>query len=363
MNLSPRTHGTKNDRRALLPLLLLGAFGFAAPAWAQAAPANPQPPAAPPAGVMARPADRPQLWMGPPARDNGRGFRELFDKPEAWRETRAVVDVLMYADHNLKRYFSDDELRPWLAQLRQWNIKFAMEVGAIKPWGITGEKCFAAERPNWERIERLGGKIYAIAMDEPLCCTRHVLHKSDDYAVQETANYIALVRKRFPDVLIGDIETYPAVIPLADHFQWIESLQKRLAETKVRGLDFYRLDVDWVHFIVHDRGSWVEVKKLEEYCRQRKLPFSLVYWAADYGALRRVGLADDTTWYVSLMQHGYDYALVHGSPDQYVVQSWVNAPSRVTPETDQWTFTRSVLDFSRKFVQRKPPAAAGNPAR
>ena len=178
--------------------------------------------------------------------------------------------------------------------------------------------------------------------------------------MQETAAFIALVRQHFPNVLIGDIEAYPA-IPLADHFQWIEALQKRLAESKVRGLDFYRLDVDWVHFIVHDRGSWPEVKKLEVFCRQHKLPFSLIYWAADYGALHRMGLADDSTWYVSLMQHGYDYALVRGAPDQYVVQSWVGAPSRGVPESDPFTFTRSVLDFHRKFIS-PPPAAAASPA-
>ena len=52
------------------------------------------------------------------------------------------------------------------------------------------------------------------------------------------------------------------------------------------------------------------------------------------------------------MQQGYDYALVQGSPDQYVIESWLDAPSRCTPETGQFTFTRSVLDFSRRFAGR-----------
>ena len=65
-----------------------------------------------------------------------------------------------------------------------WGIKFALEVGALKPWGTTGEKTFTIERPMWDRIERLGGSIYAIAMDEPLCCARKEIHKPDDYAVR-----------------------------------------------------------------------------------------------------------------------------------------------------------------------------------
>ena len=239
--------------------------------------------------------------------------------------------------------------------MEQWGIKFALEVGAIKPWATTGEKIFNIERPMWDRVERLGGHIYAIAMDEPLCCTRKEINKPDAYAVQETANYIALVRKHYPQVLIGDIEPYP-FLPLPDLFQWIEALEKRLAEMHVAGLDFFRLDVDWLCFTVRNQGSWRDVKKLEQYCRKRKIAFSLVYWASGYPAMARRGLADDSTWYVSTMQQGYDYAAVDGAPDQYVIESWVAAPARCLPETGEFTFTRSVLDFSRKFAKRGPPA-------
>jgi hypothetical protein len=54
------------------------------------------------------------------------------------------------------------------------------------------------------------------------------------------------------------------------------------------------------------------------------------------------------------MRQGYDYALVGGAPDHYVVQSWIEAPSKCVPETEPWSFTRSVLDFSKKFVKRNP---------
>jgi hypothetical protein len=51
------------------------------------------------------------------------------------------------------------------------------------------------------------------------------------------------------------------------------------------------------------------------------------------------------------MQMGYDYTAVHGTPDEYVIESWVDGPSHSVPETDQWTFTRSALDFCNKFVK------------
>ena len=292
-----------------------------------------------------------KVWMCPPAREGGRCFRELFEHPDQWKETRAAIDVLGYADHNLNRQFTDDQLRAWLPRLREWGLKLELEVGAVKPWGKTGRKTFEVQRPTWDRVQRLGGSIYSVAMDEPLSAVRQEIHQPDDYAVEETANFIALVREHYPQVLLGDIEPYPS-LPAADLVRWIESLEKRLAASHVRGLDFFRLDVNWAVFIVAKGGSWPEVKKLERDCRRRGLPFSLIYWPADYPAMKRRGLADDATWYVSTLQQGYDYAMVGGATDQYVIESWVDGPSHAVPETDQFSFTRSVLDFSRKFVKR-----------
>ena len=118
-------------------------------------------------------------------------------------------------------------------------------------------------------------------------------------------------------------------------------------------MDFFRLDVDWICYTARNQGSWLDVRKLEHYCRQRKLPFSLIYWASGYPALERLGLADDSTWYVGIMQQGYDYAYLRGQPEQYVIQSWVGAPVRCVPESEPFTFTGSVLDFSHRFVKKK----------
>ena len=286
--------------------------------------------------------------MCPPSYDGGKCFRELFEKPDEWRQTRQNIDVLGYADLNFNKHFSDEQLQAWLPKLDAWGIKLGLEVGAIKGWGPTGEKAFQAEQPIWQRIERLGGKIHAIAMDEPLCCCRKEIHQPDDYAVRETANYIALVRKHYPQMLIGEIEPYP-FIPLAEHLVWIEALEKRLAELQVRGLDFYRLDVNWVEFNAQDRGSWREVRKLEQYCRRRKpcrSKLDLLGFRLSGGSRRR-GLADDAASYISIMQQGYDYALVDGSPDQMVVQSWIDAPSRSLPETAECTASPARCWISR----------------
>lgn len=291
-----------------------------------------------------------ELWMAPPAAPDGRCWRELFAHPEQWKATRGRLTGLLYADHMLNRQFTDAELKVQFAAINRWGLKLQLEVGAIKEWGKTGAEAFEKQRPAWERFRNLGGRIHAIGLDEPLVCCREYLKLPDEYAVRETAEFIALVRKHYPEMLVGDIETYPSM-SVADHRWWLDALGKRLATMGVRGLDFYRIDVDWVHFVVGGKGSWPEFRQVEGLCRQSGASFSLILWAANYPALQQRGLADDSTWYTGVMRMADDYAMVGGMPDQYVVESWVGAPSRAVPETGGFTFTQSVLDVARKHLK------------
>jgi len=298
---------------------------------------------------------KPDVWMMPPSDPDGHCLRELFLHPEQWEETRSLINVLGYAIQKLDKQYTDDELRQWLPMVGKWGLQLGLEAGAVKPWGPTGAKTFAAQRPMWERFQALGGKVAALAMDEPLCCVRKDLKKPDEYAVEETAQFIALVRQAWPETRIGDVEPYP-FFQRDELTAWIDALQAKLKQMNVRGLDFFRLDVDWNHFTIGNsiyQGNWPDVRKLEQACRQRKLPFSLIYWAADYNRLDRLHLADDATWYVSIMRQGNDYAFVDGAPDEYVIESWVGAPLSVAPETSEWTFTRSVRDFCKRFVKAR----------
>ena len=71
---------------------------------------------------------------------------------------------------------------------------------------------FNIQKQNWNHLQSLGANFYAIAMDEPFLCCRQHIHKPDDYAVRETADFIARVREHFPRMLVGDIETYATAL-------------------------------------------------------------------------------------------------------------------------------------------------------
>jgi len=312
-----------------------------------------------PAQSHGAPAALPVFVIGPPNRAGLPGFGDVCAHPDEWKATRAVTNEILCSDHRFAMY-SDGDLKKWFAMLQANNIKLELEVGAIKPWGVTGEGTFKGERKMWDRIQSLGGHIASIAMDEPLCCVRRNLKKTDQYAIDETANFIAQVQQNYPDIKIVEVEPYPGAVSLADHKKWIDALQKKLAERKLNPLAAYRVDVDWIRFsALKNNGSWLEVKQLEDYCHSVKLPFSLIYWSSGYGYWQKHGMADDSTWYNGVMAQGYSFASTGAKPDQYVIESWVGAPAVMAPETGDFTFTRSALDFYRKFVGKvvRPPGS------
>ena len=291
----------------------------------------------------------PRFVLGLPGLENGRAIRELAAQPEAWAECRKQCDLLLYADHVLNRQFPDDaELVALLGRFREMKLPLQLEVGAVKPWGPTGEKTFQVQKPLWDRFLRCGAMIHGIAMDEPLNCCRNHLKKDAEYAAGQTADFIARVRRDFPEWSVGDIEGFPS-LQADEVIAWIDLLEAKLRARNVRGLDFFRLDCDWMHFVRNTgRGSWQDFLRIERHCRQRKIAFSVVYWPANYPALGRQGLADDRAWFVGTVGMVHDHLLSGGRPDQVVVQSWVDGPKTFLPETEPFSMTataRTVQDI------------------
>ena len=187
-------------------------------------------------------------------------------------------------------------------------------------------------------------------MDGPLAETVNGFHFDTKYAIDETAKFIALVRKNYPNVKIGDIEPFPG-LALPVHQAWLDSLQAKLKEIGVPGLDFYRLDTNWVNFAIQGIGSWQQVKSIEQLCHDRKIPFSLTYWASDYPVQEKLGRVTEDIWHDSIMSQGRAFAAVGGTPDQFVIESWIGLPGAALPETNSVTFMGSVPGFRPPICQ------------
>lgn len=288
-----------------------------------------------------------ELYIDPP--DN-QEMSAMFHSPQEWAEARQYVSGIIRADHTLKSV-GDAELRYWFHQMNAWHLALQFEVGAIKEWATRGDEAFKIDASYWKRAQHLGASIGSIAMDGPLAFTLNKLHLPMESAVDETVKFVALVRRSFPGVQVGDIEPFPS-LPVSAHEAWIDALDRRLVTMGLPQLDFYRVDANWIAFTVARKGNWSEVKAIEDICNGRRLPFSLIYWASDYPLRRSQEAVKPGAWYESILAQGHAYAAVGGAPAQYVIESWIGIPTEALPDTQETTFTGSVLSFARNIMKR-----------
>jgi len=292
--------------------------------------------------------------------DDYRSVREMFGNPDQWKQTGEYADGISFYCGYINKRYSDDELKNIFDIMRSKNLTLELEVCTVKEFEPVGSKLFRTNKRMFDRFIACGGTIHAISMDEPLVGAVKI-GKDMAYAVKETADFVELMRKEYPDVLVGDIEAYPH-FDADELIEWINLLQTELKKRNVRGLDFFRIDVDWTHFASGKsatnprigKGNWREVVRIENHCKRIKLPFSMIFWAANHGTIKKLGLVDEKTWYIGVMRMGDDYFMHGGKPDQLVVQSWLQIPKEIIPETKPYTFTNSVVDFYEKFVKEKP---------
>ncbi|MBV8140207.1 MAG: hypothetical protein JO121_31905, partial [Deltaproteobacteria bacterium] len=242
----------------------------------------------------------------------------MFSHEEQWREARSFIGGVLFFHSNLP-HISDEQMLDWMRKLRAWNLLIELEVGAIKEWSTDGEKSVRLQKGAWDRLTKLGGEIGSFAMDSPRDKAVVDMHLGEDFAVEQTVRFIGAVRRAYPNALVGDIEQYPMAKP-EEHIRWIDRLEEGLRKSGLRGLDFYRLDVDWAEFKEPKDRWWRDVKRIEDHCHERHIGFSLIYWASHFN--KHV----DKSWYDGIMYEGKAYRDVGGVPDQYVIESWLAFP-------------------------------------
>jgi len=288
-----------------------------------------------PADVYAAPPYRGTTLLGAPSDAQ---LSELVSHTDQWAPLRARVGGIIHSDHGFNEV-SDETLRTLFAVMASQKISLELEVGAVKKWSPDGARTFEIERVVWDRVIHLGAHVVSLAMDEPLVSAISDLHRSPEYAAQEVARFVSLVRRNYPDLLIGDIEAYPFT-SVAAHARWIDQVNEKLRQLGVPPLDFYRIDPDFAAF--PSKGNWTEVADIVGACRRRHLPSSVILWAAT-AAGHSQDPASDRAWFDGLLNEANQLRVTRIRPDQVVVESWIRLPSRALPESDPLTFTGSAM--------------------
>ncbi len=300
--------------------------------------------------------------MGPPPgrrdtphdeRCTGYPFHALLQNTDQWECVRSTVDYFEYPDWilNQQQFFSDEELVLYFSIINTWPSKFSLGSSCLK--GDYNCQRLSAEEsfwtyvfPMWIRFEGLGAQIDELTIDESFCATRKPTWlgpPGDDYAVQETAEWIYLVRTEFdPDIEICSIEPYP-FFDIDELIWWIDELNAACDVLGVDGIQAFSLDVNWNIGV-----SWSDVAAFEDSCQARHIRFEMIYWAAQHWQ----ETDEDVDFFNDIHQQGRMYQAAGGTPDVYSIQNWNYIPRQMVPEEEPWSFTYSLQSFVNTFVPK-----------
>jgi hypothetical protein len=299
-----------------------------------------------------------QFWLspGPGTMD----FIRLFEHPEEWTLAREVTTVFKFYQqhtqtpaHPIVGPNTYDALVHAQAfrRLTQWRKMIAVEVGAVKDYYCTADasgmrNAIAGSVAAVEAIERAGGRVAYLAMDEPFVsgrarvCGGPALEPTAD----RVATYVAGVRAAHPTVQLGLIEAYP--------FSSAAAIEAMLTLLDARGAKpaFLHMDVDW-----HLSGREAfrrDMKRLQTYSDARQIPFGIIItgYNGDSNAL----YADDAGGITELTAE--TFGTWAAMPDHIIVQSWAESRTgrRITPtnlpETQPYSHTHMLFGVFRRLL-------------
>jgi hypothetical protein len=271
------------------------------------------------------------VWLCP-SRTAGNDFYNLFTNSYSsqWSTARSRVNVFKFYIGTIQGT-SDAQLQAMFAYLRSNNIAMGLEWPPLSDPNVTNLEGFqpAGLATNiCARIQRLGGQIDYVGMDEPLYYG-HYYAGGPQYSVHQVARNAAVslkqIQQTFPNVIIGDIEPIDAM-PIADWQAatglWLSSYNTAMGQP----LAFFHVDCMW-------GNVWPT---------NIPLLFNLLApWPTKLGVIfNTLTATSDATWMESAEVHIQSYndsGIVQ--PNHILFQNWLTYPTTILPETNASSYT------------------------
>jgi hypothetical protein len=264
---------------------------------------------------------QPIVWYAP--NNDTPDFLDLFRVPEAWPNTRSLINILKFGPRQLSsgrssRPNSLAELMDADAfrKLKTWGISVAVEAPSVKEWDCTSERAARITLEYIENVHSAGNDVRYVAMDEPLVSGLRSCKLSIDETAERTASYLSDVAMKSAaiskGIVFGDIEPYPS-FTVDQLKRWFQVLRARGAT-----IGFFHLDVDLNDVARRPSVDLIsDLRDLKAFFAKEKIPLGIIVWSG------RDPENSDESYY----NHVIDYVKVVrkaiGTPEQLVFQSWV----------------------------------------
>jgi len=326
-------------------------------------------PAAPAATPKAARQDQSEFWSHPMAASaympqSGVDFKDIFNHPELWAAARKFPRVFFFYEFNIMsnsaaQALNKDELRKAISFLNGQGIQIGTEDGAVKDWGGDGTLEADYTIRNIALVRRLGGEIRYIKMDEPLECGMNRMGMSLNQALQGVITYVNRVKAHEDDVIIGDIEPYPA-LRLGTLLSWIAAF----GDETGADFPFFLLDIDFAAVRRWDMEDiWQdEVVEIRKACQERGIRFGVIFWSSNY-IKTETELSSDYDFYSGATAFADRYVSALGVPEIFLVQSWRPFPRYNLPDDAGFSFLQLVRELGGLYFASpaQPPFLVPGP--
>ncbi|HEX7171255.1 MAG TPA: hypothetical protein VF365_01465 [Candidatus Limnocylindria bacterium] len=321
----------------------------------QASPTPPPTPEPTPEPVVKDLSARPQIWFSPldPSPpdasrpfNGGPDFMALFEEDAPWEHAADAMHVFKLYGGWVAGAATDDELRRVVGDLNRRSIAIGFEASPLR----YGSDCAAwldEGRRITRRLQEAGAVVRYVAFDHPydtgvLGPAPDGCGLSPEQAAQGVAEYAAAIRERFPDIVIGSIET--AANEVAEVERWVDAYRSAAGED----LDFFHLDLNFA------RPDWPEATlEIETFLRRRGIEIGMIYFGNWEDR-------SDAVWLGRVEDRFTRYELLGGRPDHAIFQSWHPYPQRILPETYADAFTAIIPRYLRPRTQLTVELDAGS---
>jgi hypothetical protein len=281
------------------------------------------------------------LWFGPlpplpagstlPFNDGSVDYFDLWKSGAAWPNAESRTGVFKVYSSWVMNYASSNQLAKVVNGVAAAHIQLALEIGAFDANGVgcgQGVEGFDGTLDALKKIRNAGGHVDIVSFDEPYAfgvrdTGANACHWSVGQAAYAAVTFVNQLRKFDSHMLIGDTEPMWAGISADDIGGWLDAY----AQATGRPMDFLQLDADW------SQADWATTfKSVEAAARSRGVPVAPIYNGGD--------ATSDADWTNLAMERAFEYEqVVGGKPDFVTLQSWMDKPDHVLPETDPTTFT------------------------
>ena len=189
------------------------------------------------------------------------------------------------------------------------------------------------------RVKTLGSKIDFLTMDEPLWFAHsYAGPQACKMSISEVGAQVAArikeARDVFPEIIVGDIEPVGNGLGktwLDDVDSWVTQYEQTVGFP----LAFLQLDPVW------GKPQWQsELLALAGIAGSRNIPLGIIY--------NGIGSQDSDAQWTQVAINRADYIetkLLRRRPEQAIIASWENRPTRATPEDDTSTMSGFAFEY------------------